>query len=877
MATTEIPKSVPMVDGWTGLIGGMDANRRPRLIDQNQYSLGINITTRGGFPQTRPSILYRALTFQNDENEEWFKTQIFQGAFNYTYVGASKNISVSKEVLVCMVGGRLWKIDKCSLEVEELTPGGRAGRNSRCGSIAYFVQAEQWLVVQDGTSAPILWDGGVARRSNTANNEVPVGTIMAYGQGRIWLISGPQLLAGDLVGSYPNAVIGFTEQSFLATNGKLFPSYTIGEIRALQFIPQQDTATGVGSLLVIGDRGVSSVYAEKERSEWVTGISRVTLINIGGTGHRNVTSINGDVWIECPDGWRSYRHARGEQDKWYQLPMSEEVSIFTDTTAENIKPYSSAIFYDNRLLATVGAIWQNGRASFRGLIALDFNVLSTFGEATKPAWEGLWTGVNIMQFVRTIHSAFIFGIDESGSTALYEITKTADTPIKDLRLGGPRAIECELVTGAYVFTQQQRSFAIGASAQKQIENGDIFLRDMKDRCIIDVEFRRDGEPCFSPWNHFDVCADADLCDVGCSMIPYAPQYRNRLRLGDPRYTTEEECDVLPNQMQQMSFFYEIQQRVLWTGRMTLSLARMFAVTVDEQDPAGCLEPEIECVKMPMCCYDPYNFTPRFPPYELPPFPPSHPGCTDPTAINYDPLADPGDGSCMYPRGGCTDPTAFNFDPLATFDDGTCVPRVYGCTDSGATNYNPEANTDDGSCIPCVYGCTDSGSSNYDPDATCDDGSCESPSGAPAGCCCDLVTVPTPPNYIVPYGAPVDCELISYPDNVNVTPSPGYKLVVGQEIINGVRGRYFSLICNSGTAPVLLGTRYFDDADGIWFDYDPIGTLPGGSNAIYIVYFYSTGMNVWYQCQNCPGYNNGPARQAFLNGGVYNPNIDECMQ
>jgi len=73
--------------------------------------------------------------------------------------------------------------------------------------------------------------------------------------------------------------------------------------------------------------------------------------------------------------------------------------------------------------------------------------------------------------------------------------------------------------------------------------------------------------------------------------------------------------------------------------------------------------------------------------------------------------------------GCTDSTAINYNPTAIVDDGSCIAFVYGCTDSTAINYNPLANTDDGSCIPYVYGCIDSTATNYDSNANTDDGSC----------------------------------------------------------------------------------------------------------------------------------------------------------
>ena len=98
------------------------------------------------------------------------------------------------------------------------------------------------------------------------------------------------------------------------------------------------------------------------------------------------------------------------------------------------------------------------------------------------------------------------------------------------------------------------------------------------------------------------------------------------------------------------------------------------------------------------------------------------GCTDSTALNYDPLANTDDGSCVLPVYGCTDSTAYNYDPTANVDDGSCAPFLYGCTDPAAANYFAGANTDDGSCI--YPGCTDATATNYDPNANLDDGSCQ---------------------------------------------------------------------------------------------------------------------------------------------------------
>ncbi len=48
--------------------------------------------------------------------------------------------------------------------------------------------------------------------------------------------------------------------------------------------------------------------------------------------------------------------------------------------------------------------------------------------------------------------------------------------------------------------------------------------------------------------------------------------------------------------------------------------------------------------------------------------------------------------------GCTDPTALNYDPVAICNDGSCIAIIYGCMDTLACNYFAGANIDDGSCV-----------------------------------------------------------------------------------------------------------------------------------------------------------------------------------
>ena len=99
------------------------------------------------------------------------------------------------------------------------------------------------------------------------------------------------------------------------------------------------------------------------------------------------------------------------------------------------------------------------------------------------------------------------------------------------------------------------------------------------------------------------------------------------------------------------------------------------------------------------------------------------GCMDSLSFNYNPLANTElVGSCIAIVVGCMQPLAFNYNVNANTPD-TCIAIVYGCMSQLAINYDSLANTDDGSCIGVVYGCTDPLAFNYNVLANVEDNSC----------------------------------------------------------------------------------------------------------------------------------------------------------
>jgi len=173
------------------------------------------------------------------------------------------------------------------------------------------------------------------------------------------------------------------------------------------------------------------------------------------------------------------------------------------------------------------------------------------------------------------------------------------------------------------------------------------------------------------------------------------------------------------------------------------------------------------------------------------------GCMDPTSLNYNPCANVACESCCCSVAGCMDSTADNYDATACLDDGSC--EYTGCMDTAASNYNSSANVACSSC--CTYpGCTDPTALNYDPQANVDDGSC-----------------------ILPVYGCMDSTALNYNATANVDDGSCIYCVYG--CMDATASNYNSLAtCSDGscTYPIQGCT------DATACNYDPLATVDDGS-------------------------------------------------
>lgn len=586
-------------DGFDSLSGGMDAGRRPDAIGENQCASSSNVVFRGGLPSSRPPFLDLTHSFDNQHyyrvdgaydsgspvdptsisTQTAFETGIFQGAAYYAPGSQAESI-------IAMIGGRLFRILPEANRIIHITEIKMDRRNTVIRDMAYLTQADRFMIVQDGESRPIIFDGVGARRA--ADNEVPVGTLMAYGMGRLVVVSPNRhdIVFGDLYGSHADfidpgeSVLKFEETLFLNEGFAASINTTMGKIKALAFAPQQDSSTGDGELLAFAERGVQSFFLSIPREEWkASAFQRVTLLNVGGAGHRMIVSINGDVWFRAPDGWRSYRQARAEIRGWARLPMSTEIRPWMEADTQTLLEHGSAIHFDNRLVSTCTPQPNQGRTYHKGLVALDFDVLSAFGEATRPAWDGHWTKLKFVQLVSGtftgIERAFSFALTLDGKNHLYELMRSGR---KDF--DGP--ISSELIGRSMTF--RSPNGATMSFNEKELLMADLWIDHVSDPVTMTLDFKPDQLPDWVPWKILPEISPVGECGAltcgGCPTI--RDGFFPRRTVGKP----PDGCDEL-NTKRSYRRGFEFQPRLRWVGHASIRRLRLHAHVRPEDPKATC--------------------------------------------------------------------------------------------------------------------------------------------------------------------------------------------------------------------------------------------------------------------------------------------------
>ena len=428
---------------------------------------------------------------------------------------------------------------------------------------AWMRQAEQYMIIQNGVDAAIIYDGTTSRRSNSDNLEIPTGTAMVYNEeiGRIALaVAGNQIAIGDIeTNNDPSTILKFEEETVLATGGRFKIPMKFGKIIALEMTSNLDRANGQGPMVCFAERGVSSFVLPANRLAWqnLTYPVQVNMpLRYSATSQEHVVSVNSDLYFRSPDGLRSLVWALREFQQPGNVPLSSEMAKVFDNDDPNQLIYGSSIVFDNRLLVTAAPSPSSNGTFHYGLVSLDFDLISRIGQKSPPTYDGMWTNVLIRSLVAgnfDRERAFIFALNASTfKNELWELhretgfNQTGDTQVR---------IQSEIQTRAFDF---QRPMEL-----KRLDAVEVWMDEVVGEVLIVAEYRPDDYQCWFPINSKNLCQKFEDCtdDAPCKALQtFTKGYRSRIAFGMPR----DEADPIDKKPARSGYHFQI--RLAWKGQ-----------------------------------------------------------------------------------------------------------------------------------------------------------------------------------------------------------------------------------------------------------------------------------------------------------------------
>lgn len=602
---------------WDGVesVIAQDAVTHPSFLPPSFNAQSINRAYRGGINKTRPSFLERSFEAAADQPTgmlDRFLYGNFQGSMAYQSIKAT-----SQDGIVCAVGGDIYfiVIQNGRAVVYFLTTGNESNLMH-----TWFVQAEDWVYIQNGSQNPIAWDGVLANapiRLNPVTNQMPIGTIMAYSNGRVFVsdqfnnIYASDIIFGNGFTTTSNTQ-NFTETLYWQEGGSFTPPSNLGNITGMKVMPTLNlNDRGQGELVIFCDRGAFTLNTQIPRDQWKDAqIQKVSLIGRGNMSPWSLTSVNNEIFFRSDDGWSLYSNAQVDfSQKLAFRKFSREVNYWIEQDTPWMKQFASGMFFDNRFLGTVNPYTVQPREEnqsaglhrpHRGMVVLDLD------HSTSPApdasinwrWNGVWAGPQPTQllnaYINGQERAFCFSFDADGVNRLYELQPNGRD---DYANGGNVPVRSYYTTKRFDFSDSQQT---NRFLRKKLTGGEMWLSDFEEEIKLSVQYRPESYPC---WNDIqrEVQFGCSSCTVnkgesGCELVVSNARYK-RIKFSTPDSTICQLGGKIPTIVGA-----EFQLQVNLEGSATIDRLRICADLAGSIDlPIGDCEIEDQDCRPVSCC------------------------------------------------------------------------------------------------------------------------------------------------------------------------------------------------------------------------------------------------------------------------------------
>ena len=561
-------------DGFESCIDGMNMSMEGEHLSQTQFFKGINVVTRKGVLTTR----FALAGWEISDPAAYIG--VFQGAFRYQLNNA--------EIITWVLSGRIYVLNLTTGALTDISTafGVSMDMSARC----YFCKAEKYLVIQDGINFPVYLDGIVAAAQMPGPNQVPIGTIMAYGHSRLFVvpvvepISGEDgrrfIMAGDVYQpNNPTSVLTFTETDYYAGGGAFALPAEMGFIGGIGFMRNQNSDSGYGPMIVLARRGAVCFAVNEPREtlyDLVTrtvvregwhdkDISQVLFQDVGSASPFSLLAVNADLLFRGnKDGMRSLSTTITEASTTLRnASLSGEMQdVFKDGGDSMLSQVSSA-YSDNRIMFTV--IPADSEDYFKAISSLDMNIINNVKQQLPPSFDGVFTGPRWLQILTAEYDGrdrlFAFVKTDTGMQLVYE----SDDAIADL---DTYPINCRVYTRKFNFRRSDEL--------KHLDHLKLWVSGIEHDVSMSVYVRTDDFPF---WTQLDQTATFKAPTTGRDQQRRGVVFAANKKITDPI----EGGDGLTG--------YVFQFCIVWSGYCKIKRGKARAVVVPELDDAATVRAE----------------------------------------------------------------------------------------------------------------------------------------------------------------------------------------------------------------------------------------------------------------------------------------------
>jgi hypothetical protein len=183
-----------------------------------------------------------------------------------------------------------------------------------------------------------------------------------------------------------------------------------------------------------------------------------------------------------------------------------------DLNNRELLRFGSGILFDNRILQTCLPEVSDVGVIHKGLMPLNFDVVSTLAQKLPPAWEGLNEGLDILRVLEGDFGgrqrAFALVRASSGEIEVWELTALE---IDDTNIYGPARITWAFETPSFTWDSP---FSL-----KQLDALELWIDKLAGTVEFLVEFRPDQHPCWEYWFKWQICNPRNECELPNVTLP----------------------------------------------------------------------------------------------------------------------------------------------------------------------------------------------------------------------------------------------------------------------------------------------------------------------------------------------------------------------